>query len=179
VRVRNHEATESDRRPAPVFLKPKTLPSRRPIPIPQEIIVELKAHNARPAPEKLLRGQAYQNQGLGFCWPEGRPLAPRNVTKHFDRMLQQAGMPHRRLHDARHTFTTVRLDLKASPKARPALCGHRKIATTMDLYAQVSWDVQQQERGRLDYGLRRNPSPSGATGAVGASHRHRAGASLK
>ena len=167
VRVRNHEATESDRRTALVFLKPKTLPSRRTIPIPQDIIVELKAHKARQAQEKLLLGQAYQDQGLVFCLPDGRPLDPRNFTRHFDRMLQQAGLPHMRFHDARHTFTTVMLDLKASPKAVQELLGHSKIGTTMDIYAHVSWDVKQQEMGPLNHVLRRKPPPSGATGVVG------------
>jgi integrase len=116
VRVRNREATGSDRRTALVFLKPKTLPSRRAIPIPRDIVVELKAHKARQAQEKLLLGHAYQDQGLVFCLADGRPLDPRNFTRHFDRMLQQAGLPHMRFHDARPTFTTVLLDLKASPR---------------------------------------------------------------
>jgi integrase len=164
VRVRNHEATGSDRRTALVFQKPKTRPSRRRIPIPHDIVVELKAHKARQAQEKLLLGQAYQDHGLVFCLADGRPWDPRNFTRHFDRLLQQAGLPHIRFHDARHTFTTVMLDLKASPKAVQELLGHSKSATTMDIYAHVSLEVKKQEMGRLNHVLRRNPRPSDATG---------------
>jgi integrase len=59
-----------------------------------------------------------------------------------------------RFHDARHTFTTLMLDLKASPKAVQELLGHSKIGATMDFYAHVSWDVKQQEIGRLNQVLR-------------------------
>jgi integrase len=167
VRVRNHEATESDRRTVLIFQKPKTLSSRRTIPIPQDIIIELKAHKARQAQENLLLGQAYRDHRLVFCLPDGRLLDPRNFTRHFDRMLQQAGLPHMRFHDARPTFTTVMMDLKASPKAVQELLGYSKIATTMDIYAQVSWDVKQQKMGRLNRVLRSRLPPSDATGAVG------------
>ena len=65
VRVRNHEATESDRRTALVFLKPKTLPSRRTIPICRISSLSSRRTKLRQAQEKLLLGQAYQDQGLG------------------------------------------------------------------------------------------------------------------
>ena len=162
VRVRNHEATGSDRRTALVFQKPKTRSSRRAIPIPQDIIVELKAHKARQAQEKLLLGEAYRDHGLVFRLADGRPLDTRNFTRHFDRMLQRAGLPHIRFHDARHTFTTVMLELKASPKAVQELLGHSKIATTMDIYAHVSWDVKKQEMGQLNHVLWRKPRTSDA-----------------
>jgi Phage integrase family len=111
------------------------------------------------------------------CLADGRPVDPRNFIRHFDRMLQQAGLPHMRFRDARPTFTTVMLDLKASPKAVQALLGHSKIATTMDIYAHGSSDVMQPEMGRLNNVLRSKPRSSDAAGAIGESNRHLAEAS--
>ncbi len=73
MRMRNHEATGSDRLTALVVQKPKTRHSRRTIPLPHDIVVELKAHKTRQAQEKLLLGQAYQDHGLVSCLVDGRP----------------------------------------------------------------------------------------------------------
>ena len=53
-----------------------------------EVILEaLQHHRAQQAQESLLLGQAYQDHGLVFCLPDGRPLEPRNFGGHFDRLL--------------------------------------------------------------------------------------------
>jgi hypothetical protein len=82
-----------------------------------EAILEALQHpKAQQAQENLLLGQAYQDHELVFCLPDGRPLEPRNFTRHFDRLLQQAGPPRIRFHDARHTFATLLLELSESSK---------------------------------------------------------------
>lgn len=92
-RVRNHEATGDDQKTRLLLQEPKTALSRRTIPIPEDIVEELKRHKARQAQEKLLLGHAYQDHGLVFSLPDGKPLEPRNFTRHFDWMLKQAGLP--------------------------------------------------------------------------------------
>jgi integrase len=64
----------------------------------------------------LLLGQAYQDHGLVFCQADGKPIDPRNFLRSFDRMIERAGLPPIRFHDARHTFATLRLELGESPK---------------------------------------------------------------
>jgi integrase len=138
VRVGNHGATSSGRKTRLIFQEPKTDHSRRTIPIPVDIIEELQRHKSRPAQEKLLMGQAYEDYGLVFCQANGQPIDPRNFTRYFERLLKQAGLPRIRFHDGRHSFATLMLELGESPKVVQTMLGHTKIATTLDIYSHMS-----------------------------------------
>jgi integrase len=92
-RVRTHAPTNHGRKTHLLFQEPKTEYSRRTIPIPEDIIEELKHHKARQAQEKLLFGQDYKDHGLVFCQPDGQPINPRTFTRAFERLLQRAGVP--------------------------------------------------------------------------------------
>jgi integrase len=105
VRVTNHHMPKGEGRTQLIFQEPKTSPSRRTIPIPEECLAALKQHKARQAEEKLLLGQAYQDHGLVFCQANGKPIDPRNFLWSFDRIIEQAGLPPSRIHDARNAST--------------------------------------------------------------------------
>jgi integrase len=162
VRVKNHDATVTDRKTRLLFQEPKTDHSRRTIPIPEDVVETLKHHKARQAQEKLLLGQAYEDDGLVFCQLDGRPIDPRNFTRHFERLLQQAKLPHIRFHDGRHTFATLMLELGESPKTVQTMLGHSKIATTLDIYSHVSLDLEKRAATRLNAALRER-SPASET----------------
>jgi integrase len=154
VRVRNHDATEGDRKTRLIFQEPKTEQSRRTIPIPDDIIETLRRHKARQAEERLLMGEAYEDQGLVFCQANGQPIDPRNFTRYFERLLKQAGVPRIRLHDGRHTFATLMLELGETPKTVQTMLGHTKISTTLDIYSHVSLDLEKKAAARLNAVLR-------------------------
>jgi integrase len=155
VRVRNHDATDGDRKTRLLIQEPKTDHSRRTIPIPEDIVDALKHHKAQQAQEKLLLGQAYDDEGLVFCQANGKLLDPRNFTRYFERMLKQAGLPHIRFHDGRHTFATLILELGEAPKVVQSMLGHTKIATTLDIYSHVSLDLETKAAAKLNAVLRR------------------------
>jgi integrase len=155
VRVGNHDATAIDRKTRLIFQEPKTEQSRRTIPIPAAIIDQLKRHKARQAQEKFLMGEAYEEHGLVFCQANGQPIDPRNFTRHFERLLQQAELPHIRFHDTRHTFATLMLELGEAPKVVQSMLGHTKISTTLDIYSHVSLDLERQAAAKLNALLRR------------------------
>jgi integrase len=71
-----------------MFHEPKTDSSKRTIPIPEDITIELRHHKARQAQERLLFGTAYQDNGLVYTEPDGRPIDPRTFTRRFARLLQ-------------------------------------------------------------------------------------------
>jgi hypothetical protein len=108
-RVRVHGKSEDGKRTWLIFQEPKTVQSRRTIPIPTDIIEAIKRHKARQAQEKLLLGEAYEDHGLVFCCANGRPIDPVDFYRHFAHLLKVAGLPHRRFHDARHTLAMSRL----------------------------------------------------------------------
>lgn len=164
VRIRNHDAQEGERKTRLIFQEPKTATSRRTIPIPEDALAELKRWKARQNEEKLLLGPAYEDNGLVFCAEDGRPLDPRSFTKHFDRMLKRAGLPHIRFHDARHTFATLMLELGEHPKVVQQMLGHSRIAMTLDTYSHVSLDLERQAAARLNEVLKKEKAPSTAEG---------------
>jgi integrase len=152
VRVATHGTSE--RKTRLVFQEPKTSYAQRTIPIPEDIIAELKAHKARQAQEKLMLGQAYQDMGLVFCHPDGTLLDPRSFTRHFKSLLKRSGVPAIRFHDARHTVATLLLELGESPKVVQTILGHSKISTTLDIYSHVSLDLERKAVAKLNAALR-------------------------
>jgi integrase len=154
VRVRNHDAAAGDRKTRLIFQEPKTTQSRRTIPIPDDIVEALRHHRARQAEERLLMGEAYSDHGLVFCQATGQPIDPRNFTRHFERLLKQAGLPHIRFHDGRHTFATVMLELGEAPKVVQTMLGHTKIATTLDIYSHMSLDMERKAAAKLNAVMR-------------------------
>lgn len=154
VRVTNHGAHDGKRKTALVFQEPKTSSSRRTIPLSEEVLAELKRWKSRQAQEKLQLGQGYQDIGLVFCQENGTPLEPRNFTRRFAVMLQRAGLPNIRFHDARHTFATLMLELGEPARVVQQILGHSKIAMTLDTYSHVSLDMERKAAARLTEALK-------------------------
>lgn len=160
VRVGNRDAKEGEPRTKLIFQEPKTAPSRRTIPIPEDALAELKRWRAKQAQEKLLLGEAYQDNGLVFCTEDGKPIEPRNFTRRFEAMLKRANLPRIRFHDARHTFATILLELGEHPKVVQQILGHSRIAMTLDIYSHVSLDMERRATARLNEVLRKEKAPS-------------------
>jgi len=88
-----------------------------------------------------------------FAVQQATPIDPREFTRHFHTLLGQAGVPAIRLHDARHTFATLMLELGESPKTVQTLLGHSSVAITLDIYSHVSLELEQRAVSRLNAAL--------------------------
>ncbi len=143
-----------------LFQEPKSEKSRRSIPIPKDIITELKAHKARQNQEKLLAGTAYQDHDLVFAMPDGNPLKVRSFQEHFEKLLSNAGMPRVRFHDLRHTYATLLLEAGEHPKVVQELLGHSQITMTLDTYSHVLPELKQAAAAKLGNILQKRKSPS-------------------
>jgi integrase len=146
VRVKNHDATEGQGKTRLLIQEPKADHLRRTTPIPAESVEALKPQKAQQVQEKLLFGETYEDHGLIFCQPNGRFIDIRNFTRDFDRLLKQAGLPHIRFNDGRHTFAPLMLELGESPKTVQTMLGHSRIATTLDIYSHVSLALEKCEQ---------------------------------
>jgi hypothetical protein len=78
-------------------------------------VAALKAWKARQAQERLLLGAGYQDRGLLFCHPDGRPYHPERFSREFDRMVERLKIRRIRLHDY--------ADLRVMPT-----CGRRRLS---------------------------------------------------
>jgi integrase len=151
VRVKDHERGRTHL----VFQEPKTGHSRRTIPIPEVCLAALRHHRAQQAEEKLALGPAYHDHGLVFCHAHGGPIDPRSLTRYFSQVLERAGLPAIRLHDARHTYATWLLEQGVSPKVVQTMLGHSDIGTTLNIYSHVSLDLEKQAAATLNAALTR------------------------
>ena len=147
VRVRTYDTAAS--KTTLLFQAPKTAAARRAVPIPAACLSALQRHKARQAEEKLRLGAAYSDHGLVFCRPSGLPMPPTDFGKHFRQLLTQAGVPAIRLHDTRHTFATLMLELGESPKTVQTMLGHTSVSITLDLYSHVSLELETRAAARL------------------------------
>lgn len=128
----------------------KTKSGKRSIPIPANVLKELKSHKVRQSKEKLQAGELYQENGLVFCKEDGTPLEPRNFTKKFQRLLKQAGLAKVRLHDLRHSHASLLLKKGIHPKIVQERLGHSSITVTLDKYSHLVPGLQEKATGLIN-----------------------------
>lgn len=130
--------------------EPKTQTSKRCIPLPAEVIKELKRHKAKQNEEKLKYSKVYEDAGYVFCWENGRVINPNILSRRFSALLKKAELPHLRFHDLRHTHATNLLLLGENPKVVQERLGHSSISVTMDTYSHVTQGMQEQASSKID-----------------------------
>jgi integrase len=89
-----------------VFNTPKTTSSRDWIALSGRAVSALR-RRARRHRGEALTSPACHDQGLVFCRPNGQPLRPEYVLRHFYDLVEAAGLPRIRVHDLRHLATTI------------------------------------------------------------------------
>jgi len=115
--------------------------SQRVLPIPDPLLVELRAVKKRQAAEKLTLGAAYADLGYVVCNEAGQPYHPDTLSKMWTKAVAAAGVPRIRLHDARHTCGTT-MHLQGVPAAViAAWLGHADVAFTMRTYVHSQPDA--------------------------------------
>lgn len=114
----------------------KTRSSTRDLPLPKVAFRILTDAQSRARRDRLASGSAWNGDEDGhvFRQPLGEGYHPRTVNARWNAALDNAGLPHIRLHDGRHTAATV-LHLDGAPAAVVAAwLGHASAATTMRIY---------------------------------------------
>jgi integrase len=114
---------------------PKTLSSRRTLPLDDGLVAVLRRASARYAQERLALGAAHRDSGYVAVDEAGRPYTPDALTRKWHKLTKQAGVKPIRLHDARHSCGTA-LHLRGVPLAVIAKwLGHADAETTARIYA--------------------------------------------
>jgi integrase len=121
---------------------PKTARGRRAVALDAGTVTALRRHRARQAEEKLALGTEYEDAGLVFSRPDGRPLHPKWVSDEFQRRAGQLDLPVIRLHDLRHTYATLALQAGIQTKIVSERIGHASTSITSDIYQHVSPEMQ-------------------------------------
>jgi hypothetical protein len=97
---------------------------------------------------RLLAGSRWQKTGVVFASTIGTPLDERNVRREFYGFLQAAQLPRIRVHDLRHSCTTILLAVGEHPKVVQEMLGHQSVQVTLE-------PVQPLDAGTWTEGTRR------------------------
>lgn len=86
---------------------------------------------------------------LVFTEPDGSHLKQWNIWKEFQKILKQAGLPHYRVHDLRHTFAVNSILAGDDIKTIQENMGHYSSAFTLDRYGHVTETMRKNSSNRM------------------------------
>ena len=122
---------------------PKNKASIRTVILPPAVVTALKKYKQTvfsqwmfPSPKK-----------------EEAPIAPSVVRHRLAKILKHTGCKKVRFHDLRHVFATNALEHGMDVKTLSTIIGHISSATTLNIYAHVTDDMQRQAAARIDRGI--------------------------
>ncbi|HZO71134.1 MAG TPA: tyrosine-type recombinase/integrase [Ktedonobacteraceae bacterium] len=129
---------------------PKTKTSHRQIMLSEPALEVLKNHRMKQEQERLAQGDRWQNRNLVFCSKYGNFLVPDTLRRNLNKVLQDAGLPHIRFHDLRHSAATVMLTMGVHPKIVQEMLGHSTIAMTIDTYSHLIPSMQKEAIDKIN-----------------------------
>lgn len=120
---------------------PKTASSVRTLPMPADLAAALRRERTRQKELRLQLGSRWPGSDLVVLDDLGAPPHPDTLTHAWHDTLADAGIPHVRLHDARHSCATL-MHLNGVPAAViAAWLGHTDARFTLSVYAHSTNDA--------------------------------------
>lgn len=124
-----------------ILQKPKSKAALRDLDVSDELLRELRKY--RLACHK-------SEHDLVFCTRDGEPLEARTLMRwHFLPALERAKLRKIRFHDLRHTYASLLIAQKESPKYIQVQLGHSSIKTTFDTYGHLMEEANAESASRL------------------------------
>jgi integrase len=132
------------------FIEPKSLQSRRTIPLHDGLVAALRAHRRRQLEQRLSAGAQWVDSGLLFTTGKGTPIEPRALNEDFDRIVAKVNLRRVRLHDLRHACASFLLAQGVHPRVVMELLAHSQISLTMNTYSHVLPDAMREAVERME-----------------------------
>ncbi|WP_441246967.1 tyrosine-type recombinase/integrase [Kitasatospora sp. McL0602] len=146
----------------------KSRAGKRPVPLPNQLAKILRQHKEEQDRERDNARDLWVDKGYVFASPVGEPTNPSTDSHHWKRLLREAGIRDGRLHDARHTASTVLLLLGVPERIVMAIMGWSS-ASMAKRYQHVTdpmlHDVGQKIDGLLWGNVADGPEASGEDAA--------------
>jgi integrase len=131
--------------------EPKTLKSRRMLPLSDSLASELMNHRASQELARQKWGDKWKGGEWVFTCQDGRPLNLRKLAHFYKELLVKAGLPREmRLYDLRHSCATLLLVQGINPKIVSERLGHSSVVLTLDTYSHVLPTMQHTANDALD-----------------------------
>jgi integrase len=132
------------------FVKLKSEDSIRTLEIDDETLAALKAHKVKQNMDRLAMGDKWDDQDLVFTTPIGKPIDCKTDYRQWHRALAHAGLPIKRLHDARHTAATLLFDQGIDIEVIRRFMGHSSVLLTSRTYVHHSARQMQGVANAID-----------------------------
>jgi integrase len=132
------------------FVEPKSPQSRRVVDLPTALVEQLRAHRERQQEERLAAQDRWREHDLVFCTRWGTPLDGPNVTRYFQRLLANAGLPKLKFHGLRHSCASLLAahGILAYEVAR--LLGHSDIRLTLNTYTHQFAEARRRTADAME-----------------------------
>ena len=135
------------------LVPPKSRAGRRVIAMPPQLVEALAEHELAQDAERQQAGGLWQEHGLVFSQPNGRPVDPRADWQAWKALLHEAGVRDARLHDARHTAATLLLTQGVPARVAMQILGHSQISLTLGTYSHVVPELATEAAQRVGSAL--------------------------
>lgn len=126
----------------------KTRASAADVWLPPFVVARLDEHERRQRGERPVVG--IDGDGLVFVTERGYAVNGSWLTKHFQALLEAAGLPTMRLHDLRHGLAALLAGMGVHPSVAQAILRHTTARMTLDGYTSVTSEQQREAMRRLD-----------------------------
>ena len=120
------------------------------MPLPPVLVAALKTHRLCQREERLTADPRWQEHGLVFPSTVGTAIEPRNLTRQCKAVLKRAELPDIRFHDLRHTAVSLLVAQGVHPRVVMEILDHSQRSLTMDTYAHVLPEAQQEAAVLMD-----------------------------
>lgn len=136
---------------------PKTKKSKREIFLPGLALEALEKQRVIQQAMRERAGERWVDHNLVFPNPRGGFLADNATRRTFYLLLKRAGLPQIRIHDLRHTASTLfQIDLGQPEKLVQELLGHENAEMTRQKYTHVNRSALQKMMREVDHFFREN-----------------------
>jgi integrase len=116
--------------------------------LPQPVCALLKTHRIRQQEARHKAGSTWQEHDLVFCNRWGCLLHEANMRSAFYKVLTKAGLPHMRIHDLRHSASTLLALMGVHPRVAQEILGHSDMDMTF-YYTHVFPSMQQEAAEKM------------------------------
>lgn len=119
-----------------VFDEPKTVTSRRVIPLPKQLLPKLKSIKKSSNSDFVVSA-------------DGNAVSVRSYQRSFELLLKRQNIAHRGFHSLRHTFATRALECGMDVKTLSEILGHKNPTVTLNRYAHSLLEHKTAMMNRL------------------------------
>jgi integrase len=135
----------------------KTERSEAPVALTGMFLRALQVHRSRLIEERMAAGPTWRGSdnpvapgAFVFVSEKGTTMDGDNVWRSWKKMLADAEIEARRLHDSRHTTATILDALGVPPEVIQSILRHSRLATTMGVYVHSDLSRQREAVAQLD-----------------------------